>query len=208
MYIKNRLPHSALPGPENNITSYEILYEIKPKIAHMHPFGALCFVHIPIEKHPAGSKLDPGADTAIFLGYTDSVFIYRVQLMASEHIYTVPAKECKFPPFIVSSQPPQPSLQSQTSQSFRMQRTLSSPRQSLPPSPQVQSLPPQQQTEAADIAMACIVEAVALFEPRIYEEAVNSINSHLWKEAIHDELRSMEQHHVWTMVPKSVNRTV
>ena len=47
----------------------------------------------------------------------------------------------------------------------------------------------------------------ALFEPESYE-AVNSIDSHLWKEAIRNELYSMDQHHVWTVVPKGANRTV
>ena len=56
--IKNCLPHSALPG-NLATTPCEALYGPKPKMEQMRPFGALCYVHIPAEKHPAGSKLDP-----------------------------------------------------------------------------------------------------------------------------------------------------
>ena len=48
-----------------------------------------------------------------------------------------------------------------------------------------------------------------LFEPESFKEAVNSIDSHLWKEAIRDELSPMNQHKVWTVVPKTQStRTV
>ena len=47
VYIKNRLPHSALP---TNITPFEALFGRKPEIGHMRPFGALCYMHIPVEK--------------------------------------------------------------------------------------------------------------------------------------------------------------
>ena len=53
VYIKNRLPHSALPG---KITPFEVLYGRKPEIGHMRPFGSMCYVHIPVEKRPSGSN--------------------------------------------------------------------------------------------------------------------------------------------------------
>jgi len=56
-YIKNRVPHSALNGK----TPFEALFNIKPSISHLLPFFSKSFVHIPIEKRPAGSKLDARA---------------------------------------------------------------------------------------------------------------------------------------------------
>ena len=75
VYIKNRLPHSALP---KKITPFQAMFNWKSAISHMRPFGAKCYVHILEEKRPSGSKMDPRAETAIFIGYTGSHKIYRV----------------------------------------------------------------------------------------------------------------------------------
>ena len=40
VYLKNRLPHAALP---TNITPYEALFKHKPSISHLQPFGKLIF---------------------------------------------------------------------------------------------------------------------------------------------------------------------
>ena len=74
MYIKNRLPHSTLSG----MTPFEAMFGRKPQLVHMRPFGATCYIHISEEKRPAGSKLDPRAERAMFLGYTDTHKIYGV----------------------------------------------------------------------------------------------------------------------------------
>ena len=98
VYINNRLLHSALP---HNVTPYEVFYEPKPDIGQMHPFGATCYIHIHVKGRPSGSKLDPRAEKAIFLGCTDTVTLYRVQL-SSGHIRDVPASECNFVPYNTS----------------------------------------------------------------------------------------------------------
>lgn len=81
VYLKNRLPHSAL----NGLTPYEILYNKKPVISHLQPFGVTCYIYIPPEKRGAGSKLKARAEKGIFVGYTDSMELYKVQL-PSGHI--------------------------------------------------------------------------------------------------------------------------
>ena len=91
IYLRNRLPHSFLDG----ITPFEGLYQCKPEIEHLRTFGASCYVHIPKEKRPSGSKLHPRAELAIFVGYTTTPTIYKIQT-TNKHIHTVPAKECYF----------------------------------------------------------------------------------------------------------------
>ena len=91
IYLRNRLPHSFLDG----ITPFEALYQYKPEIGHLRAFGASCYVHIPKEKRPSGSKLHPRAELAIFVGYTTTPTIYKIQT-TNKHIHTVPAKECYF----------------------------------------------------------------------------------------------------------------
>ena len=68
VYIKNRLPHSALPTQQ---TPYEALKGEKPSIKHLQPFGRKCYVHIPEEARPSGSKLLPRAIEGRFLGYDE-----------------------------------------------------------------------------------------------------------------------------------------
>ena len=69
VYIKNRLPHSALPKQQ---TPYEVLKGEKPSKKHLQPFGQKCYVHIPEEARPSGSKLLPRAIEGRFLGYNKS----------------------------------------------------------------------------------------------------------------------------------------
>jgi len=92
VYLRNRLPHSFL----NGMTPYEALYHVKPEISHLRTFGASCYIHIPSEKRPAGSKLHSRAELATFVGYTCTSHIYRIQ-ESNKHIRSVPANECYFP---------------------------------------------------------------------------------------------------------------
>jgi len=75
VYIKNRIPHSRLP---DRMTPYQALYGRKPSIKHPQPFGRRCYVHIPGEIRPSGSKLLARSIEGIFVGYTKSNQIYRI----------------------------------------------------------------------------------------------------------------------------------
>ena len=92
VYIKNRLPHSRLKDQ----TPYEAYNGRKPTISHLQPFGRECYVHIPVEKRPPGSKLLPRAEKAIFVGYTSSTKIYRVFLTGSKRV--IESREVSFAP--------------------------------------------------------------------------------------------------------------
>ena len=76
VYLKNRLPHSALNGK----TPYEALYNQLPSISHLRPFGTRCYVHIPEEKRVAGSKLEPRAEEGRLVGYTGTPSLFRVYI--------------------------------------------------------------------------------------------------------------------------------
>jgi len=99
VYLRNRLPHSQLkqrPSFKNQgRTPFEMLYNKKPSISHLQPFGSLCYIHIPEERRSAGSKLQHRAECATFIGYTESPYIYKVQL-ANKHMFTVQAADCTF----------------------------------------------------------------------------------------------------------------
>src|SRR4028118_550968 len=93
VYLKNRLPHKKFA---NKTTPYERLYGEKPFIAHLQPFGAKCFAHIPVEKRRPGSKLDARAKECIFIGYTESTKVYRLYDPESKRVFT--SRDVKFYP--------------------------------------------------------------------------------------------------------------
>ena len=104
VYLKNRLPHSAIKG----MTPYEAFHGKKPQISHLQPFGRECYVHIPKESRPSGSKLLPRSEKGIFIGYTESPTIYKVYLTNRCHTTTVGVKDVIFAPLkpTTSSMPP------------------------------------------------------------------------------------------------------
>lgn len=86
VYLKNRLPHSALK--DKNLTPFEALKGNKPSINHLIPFGRTSYVHIPVESRPPGTKLAPRADEGIFVGYTDSDKIVRIWVPSKNKVVT------------------------------------------------------------------------------------------------------------------------
>ena len=121
VYVRNRLPHSQLkqrqPEPGKTKTPFEMLYNKKPLISHLQPFGSLCYIHIPEDRRPAGSKLHPRAERAMFIGYTESPYIYKVQQLATKHMFTIQAANCTFiPNKSTNPQNPQPTNQQHINQ--------------------------------------------------------------------------------------------
>ena len=117
VYVKNRLPHAALSSntsitpsntsitPSNtsithsntSITPFEALNGHKPTIKHLQPFGRACFVHIPEESWPPGSKLLARSIEGRFCGYTESTKIYRVWIPSKPNqVYE--SRDVTFPP--------------------------------------------------------------------------------------------------------------
>ena len=92
VYTKNRLPHSSL----QDMTPFEAFHRKKPSISHLQPFGRKCFIHIPEERRLPGSKLMRRAEEGIFVGYTDTISIYKVHISARSYTFIVSALNVKF----------------------------------------------------------------------------------------------------------------
>ena len=80
VYLRNRLPNRSI----GNSTPYESLYNKKPSINHLRPYGTKVFVHLPEEKRQPGTKLMPRAIEGYLIGYTSSDKIYRIYI-PSQH---------------------------------------------------------------------------------------------------------------------------
>ena len=125
VYLKNRLPHSAV----KDRTPYEVLHSKKPTISHLQPFGTECFVHIPEEARPSGSKLQPRAEKGWFVGYTESTKIFMVYIPSKRRVVRsgdvhfpkstnsegVQSSPTPRPPTTLASPPPPPAITTTTS---------------------------------------------------------------------------------------------
>ncbi|KAF0710643.1 hypothetical protein As57867_005482, partial [Aphanomyces stellatus] len=71
VYTENRSPTKALGGK----TPFEALYDRKPNIDHLRPFGCTAFAFIGKAKR---AKLDPRAIKCVFVGYASQHKSYRL----------------------------------------------------------------------------------------------------------------------------------
>ena len=62
-HVINRSPSAAI----DNMTPYEKLNNVKPKVDYFRVFGSECFAHVPKDER---SKLDPKSRKCIFIGYS------------------------------------------------------------------------------------------------------------------------------------------
>lgn len=66
-YLKNRLPHRALPP---YTSPYQLWFGCKPSLDNIRPFGAHCVAKIPPDYLP--SKFAPRGELGRFVGYSKS----------------------------------------------------------------------------------------------------------------------------------------
>ena len=71
VYVHNRTPHRVL----ENKTPEEVFSSKKPKVSHLRIFGCPMYIQIPKEKT---TKLDPSKKKGIFVGYSESLKVYRI----------------------------------------------------------------------------------------------------------------------------------
>ncbi|KAF0710112.1 hypothetical protein As57867_005636, partial [Aphanomyces stellatus] len=71
VYTENRSPTKALGGK----TPFEALFDRKPNIDHLRPFGCTGFAFIDKAKR---TKLDPRATKCVFIGYASQHKSYRL----------------------------------------------------------------------------------------------------------------------------------
>jgi len=82
VYLRNRLPDSALNGK----SLFELFNNRLPSIKHLRPFSTLCIVHIPKEKHPAGSKLKLRGVDGKLVGYTGTPSMFYVYIPSQKKV--------------------------------------------------------------------------------------------------------------------------
>ena len=121
VYTMNIVPHSTLP---NKITPFEALYQRKPAIQHLKPFGTTAYTHIPIEARKPGTKLMHRAETGIFVGYGKSSKIRRIYI--PERNVIVESRDVTFKPYQITESNPTIELMTEQDLSVQTQTTKAS----------------------------------------------------------------------------------
>jgi hypothetical protein len=201
VYLKNLLPHAHLQKK----TPFEALYKRKPTITHLRPFGSLCYIHIYEDERLAGSKLYPRAELATFVGYTDSISIYRVQL-PSKHIKTMRAALCTFLPTSIPIGTSQPaSLPIGTSQPASL--PIGTLLNNLRTGQTRYDLRPRAHI-SIDLIDELALMAVDSQEPSNYKQAIACSDAPKWSDAMKDELKILMDQGVWEVVPTPANHNI
>ena len=62
------------------------MFNKKPIIKHLRPFGVPCLVQIPVEKRGPGSKLSPRALEGRFVSYTGTTHMFRIYISSQRKV--------------------------------------------------------------------------------------------------------------------------
>jgi len=166
-------------------------------ISHLQPFGSLCYIHIPEDRRPAGSKLHPRAERAMFIGYTESPYIYKVQQLATKHMFTVQAANCTFiPNKSTNPQNPQPTNPQPTNPQPTNPQPIN--QQSNPQSSNSQSTNSDANSDETTYPHTLLATALAVSEsePKTFKQATSCSDAPRWYTAMQEELDLMKEQNV------------
>jgi transposase InsO family protein len=92
VHVHNRTTHKSLPP---DVTPFHRWYGKPPRVDALHPFGCICYVHVP--KTTARGKLDPRAIIGMMIGYSSSGNGYKVWDINSGSKRTIiESRDCDF----------------------------------------------------------------------------------------------------------------
>jgi hypothetical protein len=77
--VQNISPHCVL----GNKTPEEMFTGENPKVIHLQIFGCPMYVHVPKDKR---SNLDPSGKKGVFVGYSETLNKYRVDISGYRQI--------------------------------------------------------------------------------------------------------------------------
>lgn len=199
VYLKNRSPAAHL----GNCTPYERFFDDKPSVKHLRVFGCVSYVHIPKDER---KKLDRKSKKCIFLGYGLNVKGYRLyDLSANKVIISrdVLFNELEFAKgsnvelcasdlnidIITESEPEEENILEQVSEEPRDRYPTRDRR------------PPDFYGERVSVASSSI-------EPMTAKDALDSIHSDRWQEAMQKEMDNMKRNCVWSLVSPPVGKNI
>src|SRR5437773_2109007 len=178
VYIKNRLPHSAL----NYSTPFSLWHDqlITP-ISHIRPFGCIVYAEIPKERRPNLSKYLPRAYKGCLLQHISPTMIkfydFECHTTDTSHNFT-----------IQEDQYPDPSQFDQPTSSTQCSMSPSPPNQIIYDSITVKLFP------AIKVFSTAIAESS---DPLSYLDAMSRKDAAQWIKAMEEEIQSIIDNKTW-----------
>ncbi|KAA0055836.1 ty1-copia retrotransposon protein [Cucumis melo var. makuwa] len=208
-FILNRIPHKRLDK-----TPYELWKGHAPNLSYLKVWGCLAKVPLPALKK---TTVGPKTFDCIFIGYAQNSAAYRFMCLNDktinesrdaeffEHVF--PLKQSLYAPSL-SNRMHDPEIVSE----IPVSETVDTPNLSCELEPRRSKRQRTEKSFGPDFLSTFIVERrdeidcnfTNLFlideDPKTYQEALNSVDSRMWKEAIKSELDSLAMNHTWELV--------
>ena len=211
VYVLNRTGPSQVVGK----SPYEAFMGKHARIEKLHAFGATCYVHVPKEKR---KKWDSKGQRGTFVGYSDDIDGYRVyipvnrKIIRSKSVIFEPEKlGTALTPFPVDTeqetveeveaQSDSESIDDQCVDDMTLKNKGSTVhKESLYETTKSSPLKLRDRatlTAPDRLAYAMLTE---IREPISYQKAITSTEAQKWKEAMKEEMKSLEENLTWSLV--------
>ena len=203
-HLRNRSPTVVL----DNKTPYEALFGTNPSLHHFRTFGCMCYAHISKEQR---CKLDPKSTKCVFMGYGSDVKAYRLfdlsnkwpifsrdvifdetKRISSDNVTDAVADN-----LIELENSADEHLEGEITKDVLEETNNNSARKSTR-----QRKDPDRYGEWTTLCVN------SQDEPSSVNEALNSADSHLWKEAMTKEINSLKENSVWELVKAPAGRKI
>ncbi|KAI3727128.1 hypothetical protein L1987_66937 [Smallanthus sonchifolius] len=209
-YVINRSPSAAL----NKKTPIEVWSGRQVDYGNLKVFGSLDYAHI------SQGKLEPRAQKCVFLGYPEGVKGFR--LWSLENLKVIVSRDVTFKESFyykdlignVPNEPDESNIEevqieventSSSEVNVERQEGISEPEFSLARDrPRRKVVPPLRYRSDDSISVVAFlaVEEESCQEPLTFEEAVNSIDKDKWRQAMIEEMESLNKNGTWELVTK------
>lgn len=210
IYILNRTGKSSKEG----ISPYELWIGKKPRIKHLRIIGSTCYAHVPDQKR---RKMDRKAVKGYLIGY-DGDERYRIWIkeenkivLSRDVVFQEITKECNRPMQVelllkdrVSNEGKesdiQPNIQDNNFEENTENEDDEEEKETLFQHQLRDRSKLQKPTRFDDFVMMANDIINGIITPETYEEAVNSIQYEDWKQAMDNEMKSLEDNQTWELV--------
>jgi len=222
VYLRNRIPNRSI----GKTMPYESLYNKKPSINYLRPYGNKCFVHLPEEKRQPGTKLLPWAIEGYLIGYTSSDKIYRVYI-PSQHKVTetrqihwtnktiIPLETTTMEPLLAEkTYTKDQGSTTTTTTTCEKDSTLPYQQPTHPPLHLTGPLPDKEgprksgRVTRPPTYFGRNTKEMPDEDPTTYRQAVNSSLKEQWTSAIDDEINALKKNNTFDVVDKLTGRNI
>lgn len=199
-YTRNRCYN-----PRINMTPFEKLTSKKPNLQNLHIFGSQCFSYIEDKK-----KLDPRCKEGIFVGYDVSSPAYLIYYPEEDQLRKV--RNVKFTEKIINKTDEKKLDMKEPDEEYFISQPIKEKEQPVPETQPNERRYPERQRKAPNYLDDYIdpesVDTLGNFvhhayrisdSPSNYFEAVSSSNSQEWKNAMDEEMRSLQENNTYEL---------